>query len=179
MSTNFTNIPGGTGGGGGGGGGTVTGTGTANQIAVWTSSTGIAGYTGLTYEDGVALTIGVNVLPLADNSYAIGADDNRFSGISLSTRAFIGTNSPGQAYVYIEGSGGGDPKITFKTQSDDQLVLRGVAGPVLDLVNITSEPAGGDLLTFTNGPTGTAGNPDIYLHLMVSGVLYAFPGFAV
>jgi len=39
--------------------------------------------------------------------------------------------------------------------------------------------AGSDVLTFTNGPAGTAGNPDVYLHVYSGTTTYAIPAFAV
>ncbi len=45
--------------------------------------------------------------------------------------------------------------------------------------NTATATAGSDALTFTNGPSGTAGNPDIYWTVNINGTNYAFPGFAV
>jgi hypothetical protein len=44
---------------------------------------------------------------------------------------------------------------------------------------LSTGTAGADVLTFTNGPTGTAGNPDIYIQIRYNGVNYVVPGFAV
>lgn len=36
-----------------------------------------------------------------------------------------------------------------------------------------------DILTFTNGPSGTAGNPDTYVKVIIGGTTYAIPAFAL
>lgn len=61
-----------------------------------------------------------------------------------------------------------------------QKVTLGASGGVqIHQVNGAVVAPNADVLTFTNGPTGTAGDPDIYLELNVNGVNYVFPGFAV
>lgn len=51
-------------------------------------------------------------------------------------------------------------------------------GTEIHRINGGTATAGADVLTFSNGPTGTAGNPDIYLRLNINGTNYVFPGFA-
>jgi hypothetical protein len=46
-------------------------------------------------------------------------------------------------------------------------------------INSLVGTAGADALTLSNGPTGTAGDPDIYLRMNVNGTDYVFPGWAV
>lgn len=46
-------------------------------------------------------------------------------------------------------------------------------------LNSSTATPNADTLTLTNGPTGTAGNPDIYLSININGVLYAIPAWSV
>jgi hypothetical protein len=50
---------------------------------------------------------------------------------------------------------------------------------VTHAVNTAVATPAADVLTMTNGPTGTAGDPDVYLRLQINGTVYAFPGWAV
>lgn len=51
------------------------------------------------------------------------------------------------------------------------------ATPIHRFNALTQSPASG-VLTFTNGPGSSSGNPSVYLTLNINGTNYAFPGFA-
>lgn len=124
------------------------------------------------------VSLGSHLIPINDNVLTIGANGgNRFKELYLSSYASVGLDSPGNSVVYVVGDGA-NPLIILKSTTGSQVELRG-SNQVLDINNTTSATPGASVLTFTNGPAGTAGNPDIYLHISVNGTLYAFPGFAV
>jgi hypothetical protein len=100
-----------------------------------------------------------------------------------------GTGNPG-GYVFIQAgtsSHGTAGQINFLTagstrgivDENGKWTIGASGGTQIHRINGATVSAGSDLLTFTNGPTGTAGNPDIYLELNISGTNYVFPGFAV
>lgn len=64
--------------------------------------------------------------------------------------------------------------------ADGGIMTAGASGATpTHVFNTATSTAASDLLTFTNGPTGTAGNPDIYWKVNINGTDYAIPGFAV
>lgn len=52
------------------------------------------------------------------------------------------------------------------------------SGTQIHVINGATYTAGTDVLTLTNGPTGSVGNPDIYLKVNINGTNYAVPGWA-
>lgn len=46
-------------------------------------------------------------------------------------------------------------------------------------INTTTPAPDVSILTLTNGPVGTAGNPAVYVKININGVDYVFPGWAV
>lgn len=47
------------------------------------------------------------------------------------------------------------------------------------VLNTLTATAGADALTISNGPTGTAGNPDLYIQITINGADYAIPAWAL
>lgn len=100
-----------------------------------------------------------------------------------------GNASGGDAVVQggTKSGSGTDGSVRLKTASTDRVTVSAAGtvtigtsgGSQTHQINGATVSSGSDTLTFTNGPSGTAGNPDIYLKLNINGTDYVFPGFAV
>lgn len=69
--------------------------------------------------------------------------------------------------------------IGLQIKNSGQVTLQPSGTTELLDINSATETAGADALTLTNGPTGTAGDPDVYLKVVINGTNYVIPAWAV
>lgn len=90
-----------------------------------------------------------------------------FTGLQI---AMAGANP-----LYLQNNG----VIRHNISAAGLVTIGGSGETQIHRINGGTVAAGADTLTFTNGPAGTAGNPDIYLHININGTNYVLPGFAI
>lgn len=163
----------------GGGGGSLTGSGTATQVAVFDATTSLTSYAGLVYLDTISLTVAGDILPDADSVRNIGSDALKYEIAYLNNYLAVGVDqNPGNGIIFVQshsGDGGSArPEIYMRDGGGDAIRIR-PAGGSFGLEDVVMASAAADALTLTNGPTGTAGDPNAYLRIFVNGSYYAIP----
>lgn len=167
--------------------GSISGSIDVTQIPRGSAPNTIFGDANLTFDpDAFLFTVAGSVIPKDDGAYNLGnaggnGDGPGWNRAYVNDHVGVGLFPAGNNLVFIEshsGSPGSDKPWILMQSGGGTIKLEGRDG-FLNLIStaaIAATPAS-DVLTFTNGPAGTAGNPDIYLVLMKNGVRYAFPGF--
>lgn len=147
---------------------------------------------------------GDNNAVLADNTAFVGnwfinsttTRESLFSGtmnISVSSGANLAltkiNNSPSikfeggasnDFYFELDGSTAlqikrNDGAVVFQTDQSSQVILGGSGLTPIHQINTAVGTPGTDVMTMTNGPAGSAGNPAGFLKLQVNGATYIFP----
>lgn len=149
-----------------------------NRMALQGQSSGLASAFYLFPKDGDGTDS--SFIAVSGNGTPTSADnDHAFIGWDL-------THSQYEVRTGIQGAGTSRP-LALGTSSVHTTILLNTNGSVIigdtgetDIhrINTTTQAPSAGVLTLTNGPGASTGNPAVYLTLNINGTNYAFPGWA-
>jgi len=114
---------------------------------------------------------------------AQGFDGTTFAGASSiqlrNTETWSGTAHGSDIVLNVVPNTTTSSVIGLHVRNSGQVTLQPSGTTQLLDINSATETAGADTLTLTNGPSGTAGDPDVYLKVVINGTNYVIPAWAV
>ena len=162
------------------------GSGAANRVAYWTGANTLAGSANFTF-DGTNVNIGGSIVCVNSggiNTTFVNPSATPFiikslTGNSNGLRLYSNTATDVASVVngYNANLELGANNTVYQTISGAGLITWGTGTSTTHRLNTQLATAASDVLTLTNGPSGKAGNPAVYIQLNVNGTNRAIPAW--